>query len=73
MATFKQWLNADAPATWAEVGTRVVTTGVVAFVVLQAKEYFDAGRFDTPATAVDASLVAAGVLLFSALHRKLKS
>jgi hypothetical protein len=73
MATFKQWLNADAPATWAGVGARVVTTGVVAFIVLQLKEYFDARMFDTPATAVDATLVAAGVFLLSAVQRKLKS
>jgi len=46
---------------------------VVAFVVLQLKEYFDAGRFDTPATAVDATLVAVGVFLLSAVQKKLKS
>jgi hypothetical protein len=73
MATFTQWLNSDAPTTWAEVGARVATTGVVAFVVLQLKEYFDAGRFDTPATAVDATLVAVGVFLLSAVQKKLKS
>jgi hypothetical protein len=72
MATFTQWLKTDAPTTWAGVGARVVTTGVVAFVVLQLKEYFDAGRFDTPATAVDATLVAVGVFLLSAALKALK-
>ena len=72
MATFMQWLGADAPTSWAAVSSRAVKTGVVAFVVLQLKEYFDAGRFDTPATAVDATLVAVGVLLLSAIHKALK-
>jgi hypothetical protein len=44
----------DVPAGWGAVATRSATTAVVAFVVLQAKEMYDAGRFDTPATAVDA-------------------
>lgn len=73
MATFTQWLNADAPTSWASVTSRAVKTAVVSFVVLQLKEYFDAGRFDTPATAVDAALVAAGVFLLSAVHKLVKS
>jgi hypothetical protein len=55
------------------VGTRAATTAVVAFVVLQAKEMFDAGRFDTTATAVDAALVAAGVFLWNAIYKLAKS
>jgi hypothetical protein len=46
---------------------RAVKTLVVAFVVLQAKEWFDAGRFDTPATLVDAVLIAVGVFLLEAI------
>jgi hypothetical protein len=46
---------------------------VIAFVVLQAKEMFDAGRFDTPATAVDAVLIAAGVFLVNAIYKLAKS
>jgi hypothetical protein len=48
-------------------------TAVVAFVVLQAKELFDAGRLDTPATAVDAGLIAAGVFLLNAIIKMVKS
>ena len=33
------------------------------FLVLQAKEYFDAGMFDTLATSTDALLISAGVLV----------
>jgi hypothetical protein len=63
----------DVPAGWGAVGTRAATTAVVAFVVLQAKEMFDAGRFDTTATAVDAALVAAGVFLWNAIYKLAKS
>ncbi len=63
----------DVPAGWGAVAMRSVITGVVAFVVLQAKEMFDAGRFDTPATAVDAALVAAGVFLVNAVYKLAKS
>ena len=63
----------DVPAGWGAVATRSATTGVVAFVVLQAKEMFDAGRFDTPATAVDAVLIAAGVFLLNAIYKLAKS
>lgn len=63
----------DVPAGWGAVAMRSVITAVVAFVVLQAKEMFDAGRFDTPATAVDAALVGAGVFLVNAIYKLAKS
>lgn len=59
----------DVPIGWGDLGFRAVTTAVVAFVVLQAKEYFDAGMFDTPATAVDAGLIACGILLVNAVFK----
>ncbi|MGH7613263.1 MAG: hypothetical protein ACREMW_04340 [Gemmatimonadales bacterium] len=63
----------DVPAGWGAVATRAATTAVIAFVVLQAKEMYDAGRFDTPATAVDAGLIAVGVLLVNAIYKLAKS
>lgn len=63
----------DVPAGWGAVASRAATTGVVAFVVLQVKEMYDAGRFDTPATAVDGVLVAAGVFLVNAIYKLAKS
>jgi hypothetical protein len=45
---------------------------VVGFVVLQAKEYFDAGTFDTPATAVDALLIAGATFLVDAVLKLAK-
>ena len=63
----------DVPAGWPHVLSRTATTAVVAFVVLQVKEWFDAGAFDTPATAVDAALIAAGVFLFNAVLKWTKS
>lgn len=63
----------DVPAGWGAVAARSATTAVVAFVVLQAKEMFDAGRFDTPATAVDAVLIAVGMFLVNAVYKLAKS
>jgi hypothetical protein len=48
---------------------RAVKIAVVGFVVLQAKELVDAGMLDTKATAIDAVLVAAGVLLVDTVLR----
>jgi len=56
-----------APVTWSDAFARSATVAVVGFVVLQAKEYIDAGMFDTPATAADAVLIAAGVLIVNAV------
>jgi hypothetical protein len=63
----------DAPARWADVLARSATTVVVAFVVLQLKEWFDAGRFDTPATAVDAALIGCGVFALNAILKWTRS
>ena len=63
----------DVPAGWGAVAMRSATTAVVAFVVLQAKEMYDAGRFDTPATAVDAVLIAVGIFLVNAIYKLAKS
>jgi len=57
----------DVPAGWPQVVSRSVTTALVAFVVLEAKEWYDAGAFDALATAVDATLIAAGLFLVNAV------
>jgi hypothetical protein len=62
-----KWFSADAPAGWTTVTVRAVNVAVVAFVVLQLKELYDAGAFDTPATAVDAAVVGAGTFLLYAV------
>jgi hypothetical protein len=54
---------------WRELFIRAARIAVVGFVVLQAKELVDAGMLDTKATAVDAVLVAAGVLIVDALYK----
>jgi hypothetical protein len=43
---------------------------VVAFLVLQAKEYYDAHAFDTAANSVDSLLVSSGVFILSAFTRR---
>lgn len=62
-----KWLSADAPTGWMGVTVRAVNVAVVAFVVLQAKELYDAGALDTPATSVDAALIGAGTFLVYAI------
>ena len=65
-----KWFSVDAPTGWTGVTVRAVNVAIVAFVVLQAKEYFDAGMFDTPATAVDALLIGTGVFLVYAILKR---
>ncbi len=57
----------DSPASWSAVIVRAALTVVVAFVVLQLKEYLDAGRFDTAGTGADAILIGGGVLVLNAI------
>jgi hypothetical protein len=67
-----KWLSLDIPSGWPELLVRSVKVAVVAFVVLQVKEWFDAGMFDTPATAVDSVLVAGGTFVLNAIHKLMK-
>ncbi len=57
---------------WMEVLLATASVAVVAFLVLQIKEYVDAGRFDTRGTLVDALLVAVGVLVLNAVQQLLR-
>jgi hypothetical protein len=56
----------DFPTGWSQVVSRSVMTAVVAFVVLQAKEFYDTGLFDTPGTGADAVLIGVGMFAVSA-------
>lgn len=67
------WLSIDVPAGWADLFVRTVKVAVVGFVVLQSKEWFDAGTFDTSATAADATLIAAGTFVLNAIIKLAKS
>jgi hypothetical protein len=69
--TMKQ-SSVSAPAGWADLLITSVKVAVIGFVVLQAKEWFDAGTFDTPATALDAGLIAGGVFVLNAILKLLK-
>ena len=57
----------DSPSSWDAVVFRAATTTVVAFLVLQAKEFVDAGRFDTQGTGADAVLIGGAVLVLTAI------
>ena len=62
----------DYPANWGAVAFRAATAAIVAFVVLQIKEYVDAGMLDTPGTGADAILVGGGVLVLNAIFKLAK-
>lgn len=73
MGSSRSWFGMAVPAGWADNLVRSVMVAVVAFVVLQMKEWFDAGSFDTPATAVDAALIAGGFFLLNTILKLAKS
>lgn len=63
----------DAPAGWTAVLIRAVMAAVVVFVTLQLKEFIDVGTFDTPASAIDAGLIACATLVLNAILMWTKS
>lgn len=54
---------------WKQVLTGAAKAAVIAFVVLQAKEKYDAGRFDTAGTAADGVLIGVGTLIVSGIQK----
>ena len=71
--TFKKWFSADIPTGWGVILLRSIEVAVVAFLVMQAKEWFDARTFDVPGTAADAGLIAAGVFVLNAIWMRVNS
>ena len=72
MQRSKTWRQLVTPAGWGEVAVDAAKVAVVAFIVLQLKEWFDAGSFDTSGTAADAALIAGGILVLNAVLTLLK-
>ena len=72
MESTKKLSSGVAPVAWSDVVLTSVKIAVVGFLVLQGKEWFDAGSFDTPATAMDAGLIAGGVFLLNAILKLAK-
>ncbi len=72
METAKALSKSDVSTGWMGLLITSVKVAVVGFVVLQAKEWFDAGMLDTPATAMDAGLIAGGVFVLNAILKLLK-
>ncbi|MGH7494835.1 MAG: hypothetical protein ACREOO_20880 [bacterium] len=73
MSSTKSLAKSETTTGWSELLINAVKVAVVGFVVLQAKEYFEAGMLDTPATALDAGLIAAGVFVLNAILKLVKS
>jgi len=72
MDSLRQWFSIAIPAGWEDVIIRTAKVAVVAFVVFHLKEWFDAGRFDTPDIAVDAALIAGGTFVLNAILLQVK-
>jgi hypothetical protein len=72
MESTKKSSSSAVSAGWNDILINSVKVAVVGFVVLQAKEWFDASSFDTPATAMDAGLIAAGVFVLNAILKLVK-
>jgi hypothetical protein len=72
MESLTQWITVDAPTSWADVVVRAVKVAVIGFIILQIKEYIDAGMFDTIATATDAFLIAGGSAIVNAAFLRSK-
>lgn len=73
MNNSQPWYSLDAPAGWTAVLIRAITAAVVVFVTLQLKEFIDVGLFDTPATAIDAGLIAGATFVVNAILMWTKS
>lgn len=67
MDDLRKWLSIDAPTGINELITRAVKVAVIAFILLQIKEYIDASMFDTLATGTDALIIAAGVFVIDGI------
>lgn len=57
---------------WKGIAVEALKIAVIAFVVLQLKEQYDANQFDTPANAVDGTLVGVGTFIVGAVQKLLK-
>ena len=67
MKSFNTWFRANIPTGWGDLFVGTAKAAIVAFVVLQLKEWFDAGAFDTPGAAADAALIAAGLFVLNGI------
>ncbi len=73
MKSVANWISRDIPDGWMDMLYRSILVALVGFIVLQLKEYVDAGAFDTAAVAVDSVLVATGYFIVNAALRWAKS
>ena len=73
MDSLRKWFSIAIPAGWEDVIIRTAKVAVVAFVVFHLKEWFDAGRFDTPDIAIDSVWIAGGTFVLNAILMQVKS
>jgi lipid A disaccharide synthetase len=69
MANSTSLFGIAVPSGWTDILVRAVKAAIVAFVVLQMKEWFDAGQFDTAGTSADAAMIAGGTIVLNAILR----
>lgn len=63
----------DVPLSFGQLILRFFKIAVIAFLVMQIKEYVDAGVFDIPGVLMDSALIAAGVLIVDLVLMSLRS
>jgi hypothetical protein len=62
----------DVPLSFGQLILRFFKIAVIAFLVMQIKEYVDAGVFDIPGVLMDSALIAAGVLIVDLVSMSLR-
>ena len=73
MQQSKNWFSSDIPARWDDLFIRIVIVAVVSFVMLQLKELYDAGAFDTEAALVDTALISGALFVLYAILMRFKT
>jgi hypothetical protein len=67
MSSLTGWISREASVEWRDIIFRALEVFIIAFVLLQVKEFIEIGAFDTPASLGDAVLISAGVFVVNAL------
>ena len=69
MESTQKGIGAAGGIGWVDLVIVSLRVAIVAFVVMQAKEWIDAGSFDFLGVLVDALLIAGGVFVVNVLLR----
>ncbi len=73
MESAKTGFSTAVPTGWLDLVLTSLKVAIVAFVVMQAKEWIDARTFDFLGVLVDALLIAAGVFVVNAVSKLMRT